>query len=221
MVVKPKRRQHSAEYKLRLLRELDECAGKGEVGAILRREGLYSSLISKWREQREQGSLNGLSGQRRGPKVDPNAAELARLQRENKRLAEALSKRIGKRKACAVLGIPRSPLYRTEDPRSAVRTSPRALSQPEREAVRQELNSERFQDCAPREVYASLLDEGRYLCFWRSMYRILDEHQEVRERRNQLRHPSYSKPELLATAPNQLWSWDITKLLGPTKWTYY
>ena len=135
--------------------------------------------------------------------------------------AAELSKRIGKREACAVLGIPRIRLYRTEKPRSAARTSPRALSQPEREAVRQELNSERFQDCAPREVYATLLDEGRYLCSWRSMYRILDEHQEVRERRNQLRHPNYSKPELLATAPNQLWSWDITKLLGPSKWTYY
>lgn len=92
VVAKPKRRQHSAEYKLRILRELDECAGKGEVGAILRREGLYSSLISKWREQREQGSLNGLGGQRRGPKVDPKAAELARLQRENKRLKEKLER---------------------------------------------------------------------------------------------------------------------------------
>jgi len=92
VVVKPKRRQHSAEYKLRILRELDECDGKGEIGAILRREGLYSSLISKWREQREKGSLNGLSGQKRGPKVDPNAAELARLQRENKRLKEQLER---------------------------------------------------------------------------------------------------------------------------------
>lgn len=92
VVVRPKRRQHTAEYKLRILRELDECGGKGEVGALLRREGLYSSLISKWREQREQGSLNGLGGQRRGPKVDPNAAELARLQRENKRLKEKLER---------------------------------------------------------------------------------------------------------------------------------
>lgn len=92
VVAKPKRRQHTAEYKLRILRELDECVGKGEVGAIIRREGLYSSLISKWREQREQGSLNGLGGQRRGPKVDPNAAELARLQRENKRLKEQLER---------------------------------------------------------------------------------------------------------------------------------
>lgn len=92
VVVRPKRRQHTVEYKLRILRELDECIGKGEVGAILRREGLYSSLISKWREQREQGSLDRLSGQRRGPKVEPNAAELARLQHENKRLKEKLER---------------------------------------------------------------------------------------------------------------------------------
>ena len=92
VVVRAKRRQHTAEYKLRILRELDECTEKGEVGAILRREGLYSSLISKWREQREQASLNGLGGQRRGPKIDPNAAELARLQRENKRLKEKLER---------------------------------------------------------------------------------------------------------------------------------
>lgn len=92
VVAKPKRRQHTAEYKLRILRELDGCTRKGEVGAILRREGLYSSLISKWREQREQGSLDGLGGQRRGPKVDPNAAELARLQHENKRLKEKLER---------------------------------------------------------------------------------------------------------------------------------
>ncbi len=76
VVVKAKRRQHSAEYKLRILREIDECKGKGEVGTLLRREGLYSSLVSKWREQRERGSLSGLSEQRRGPKVDPNTAEL-------------------------------------------------------------------------------------------------------------------------------------------------
>ena len=76
------------------------------------------------------------------------------------------------------------------------------------------LNSERFADQPPREVYATLLDEGKYLCSWRTMYRILDENQEVRERRNQLRHPQYAKPELLATQSNQLWSWDITKLKG-------
>ena len=135
--------------------------------------------------------------------------------------AEGLSKQVGKHQACAVLGVPRGRLYLREKRQSPRGPSPRSLSSNEKETVRQELNSERFQDCAPREVYATLLDEGRYLCSWRSMYRILDEHQEVRERRNQLRHPSYSKPELLATAPNQLWSWDITKLLGPSKWTYY
>lgn len=92
VVAKAKRRQYTAEYKLRILQELDSCTGKGEIGAVLRREGLYSSMISKWREQREKGSLNGLSGQKRGPKVDPNAAELARLQRENKRLKEQLER---------------------------------------------------------------------------------------------------------------------------------
>ena len=94
VVAKAKRRHalRSAEYKLRILRELDECQGKGEVGALLRREGLYSSLVSKWREQRERGGLSGLSGARRGPKVDPNAAELARLQRENQRLKEELER---------------------------------------------------------------------------------------------------------------------------------
>ena len=92
VVAKAKRRQYTAEYKLRILQELDACTGKGEIGAVLRREGLYSSMISTWREQCEKGSLNGLSGQKRGPKVDPNAAELARLQRENKRLKEQLER---------------------------------------------------------------------------------------------------------------------------------
>jgi putative transposase len=87
--------------------------------------------------------------------------------------------------------------------------------------VRDGLNSDRLVDSVPRQVYAALLDEEVYLCSWRTMYRILDEYQEVRERRNQLTHPAYTKPELLATAPNQLWSWDITKLLGPAKWTYF
>ena len=76
-------------------------------------------------------------------------------------------------------------------------------------------------DQAPAEIYATLLDEGRYFCSVRTMYRILEADQELRERRDQLRHPAYHKPELLATAPNQVWSWDITKLLGPTAWTCY
>ncbi len=126
--------------------------------------------------------------------------------------------------ACAALAVPRSSLYRARTPRpqrTSLKISLRAFSQAEKIKVRQELNSARFQDRAPREVYATLMDEGQYLCSWRSMYRILAENDEVCERRNQLCHPNYIKPELLATAPNQLWSWDITKLLGPSKWTYY
>lgn len=138
--------------------------------------------------------------------------------------AEQVAQQIGTQAACTALAVPKSSLYRerkTPAERTTRKISVRALSQVEKAEVHQELNSERFADQAPREVYATLLDEGRYLCSWRTMYRILAENDEVRERRNQLRHPDYAKPELLATAPNQLWSWDITKLLGPTKWTYY
>jgi len=92
VVAKAKRRQHPAEYKLRILREVAECQGTGKVGALLRREGLYSSLVSKWREQYDRGSLAGLSGKQRGPKVDANAEELLRLQRENQRLQEQLER---------------------------------------------------------------------------------------------------------------------------------
>lgn len=139
---------------------------------------------------------------------------------------EQLAETVGVSAACQALEMPRSSLYRARQGQAPDQTqesmvSPRALSPDEKVEVRQVLNSERFADQPPREVYATLLDEGTYLCSWRTMYRILDENQEVRERRNQLRHPQYARPELLATQPNQLWSWDITKLLGPTKWTYY
>ena len=126
--------------------------------------------------------------------------------------------------ACGALGVSRATLYRRRQP-PTIKTerapSPRALTPAEREHVRQELNSERFVDKSPPQVYATLLDEGRYLCSVRTMYRILDQNKETRERRNQLTRPNYRKPELLATAPNQVWSWDITKLKGPEKWTYY
>jgi len=98
---------------------------------------------------------------------------------------------------------------------------PRRLSTDERADVLDVLHEPRFIDLAPAEVYATLLDEGRRLCSVRTMHRVLAENTEAGERRNQLRHPNYTPPELLATAPNQLWSWDITKLLGPAKWTYY
>jgi len=138
--------------------------------------------------------------------------------------AEGLSERIGVAQACEVLGVPRSSLYRARrspQPPAPRPTPQRALSEEEKATVRETLNSERFWDCTPREVYATLLDDGIYLCHWRTMYRILEEHDEVRERRNQLQHPAYVKPELLATAPNQVWSWDITQLKGPAAWLYY
>ena len=88
-------------------------------------------------------------------------------------------------------------------------------------AVLARLHEPRFVDLAPAEVYATLLDEGEYLCSERTMYRVLAAQHEVRDRRDQLRHPRYAVPELLARRPNELWSWDITKLLGPAKWTYF
>ena len=119
----------------------------------------------------------------------------------------------------------RSTLYRRRQPvtpKPKRRPRPhRALDETEREEVLGALHCERFVDKAPAQVWATLLDEGTYLCSIRTMYRILEEHGEVRERRNQRRHPNYTKPELLAEAPNQVWSWDITKLRGPVKWTYY
>ena len=144
-------------------------------------------------------------------------------------MTEQLGEQVSITQACQVMGVPRSALYRSRqrarpaEPLAATSRSspPRALSVAEKAEVQRLLDSERFQDCAPREVYATLLDEGQYRCSWRTMYRILSEHDEVRERRNQLRHPVYARPELLATGPNQLWSWDITKLRGPAKWSYY
>jgi putative transposase len=143
--------------------------------------------------------------------------------------AKELAQDVGAQPACAALGVSRATFYRHSDteggaPQNAItasRRSPRALSADERQAVLDVLHEERFVDRAPAAVYAQLLDENRYLCSIRTLYRILDANQEVRERRDQLRHPKYHKPELLATAPNQVWSWDITKLLGPAKWTYF
>ena len=95
------------------------------------------------------------------------------------------------------------------------------MSVPQRQTVLDLLRADRFADQAPAKIYATLLDEGVYHCSIRTMYRILDRNGEVRERRQQLRHPVYQKPELLAEKPNEVWSWDITKLMGPTKWSYF
>ena len=130
----------------------------------------------------------------------------------------------GIRSLCMALGIARASYYRVQSPITSPNTEryhPRALSVEERQAVLSVVNSERFCDQAPAEVYATLLDEGQYLCSERTMYRILEDNHQVKERRDQLRHPQYTAPELLASRPNEIWSWDITKLLGPAKWTYF
>ena len=262
VVGKAERRRFTAEYKQKVLREADKCQWPGEIGAFLRREGLYWSNLSTWRKQRESGELAGLSARKRGPErreKNPLADRVRELERENGRLkrraerAEGIVElqkslgdfgdRTGRERReglmavvrenqarysvetiCAGLGIARASYYRMERPRRALvaeRVHPRALSANERQEALGVLNSERFWDQAPGEVYATLLDEGRYLCSERTMYRILAENQQVRERRDQIRHPCHQAPELIASGPNQVWSWDITKMFGPAKWTYF
>ena len=142
--------------------------------------------------------------------------------------AEQLGTSVGVKRACGSLGVSRATVYRHRA--SATKPAGEAASRPppplkldadEHQAVLDLLHSERFVDASPHTIHATVLEEGRYPCSVRTMYRILAEEAEVRERRNMLRHPQYAKPELLATGPNQLWSWDITKLKGPVKWTYF
>jgi putative transposase len=143
------------------------------------------------------------------------------------RTVEELTPIIGTRPACRAVGASVATIYRRRRPPdirpSRPRLTPaRALSEPEREAVLEVLHSERFVDVSPEETYATLLDDGTYLCSTRTMYRILAAHDGgVRERRGQLTHPAYAKPELLAERPNELWSWDVSKLKGPAKWTWF
>lgn len=133
-----------------------------------------------------------------------------------------LAAKIGVKAAYEVLNLPRSRAYPQPKAANQAREKPaHALSEEERAELRAVLNSERFMDKAPRQVYATLLDEGQYHCHWRTMYRLLSVYDEVHERRVLRQHPVYKKPELLATAPNQVWSWDITTLRGPSKWSHY
>lgn len=140
----------------------------------------------------------------------------------------SLSGQVSVSLACRALGLSRATLYRGQEKRvvslvpPAPRPTPlRALTQAERDRALSVLHSERFVDTSPGEVVATLLDEGRYVCSERTLYRILNEHDEVKERRNQARHGLYAKPELLATRPNEVWSWDITKVKGPGRGAYY
>ncbi|MEJ7892928.1 MAG: IS3 family transposase [Solirubrobacteraceae bacterium] len=268
MVERAKRRRFSAEYKLAVVREADGCSEPGEIGALLRREGLYSSHLTQWRQARDAGALEALKRPRGRKRADRRDVELAALRRraeraeaelvrarrvievQGKRLSasgraaraqrrgrehramieatvEELTPVIGTRPACRALGASPATIYRRRNPPpprpARPRTPPaRALTQTERAAVLAELNGERFADSAPAQVWATLLDEGRYLASERTMYRILaGEHGSVRERRAQLEHPAYQRPELLAQAPNEVYSWDITKLKGPAKWTHF
>lgn len=141
-------------------------------------------------------------------------------------LTEQLASKVGVLPACRAVGTPRSSLYRRrKGPQISApcpRPSPKqALTEGERLQVLDMLNSDRFLDLAPRQVYATLLDEGQYLCSWRTMYRILSDRDQVRERRRGHVHRAYEKPELLTSSPNSLWTWDITRLKGPVTWSYY
>jgi putative transposase len=137
---------------------------------------------------------------------------------------ETASLGMGTAPACDALGVSRASVYRQRapaKPAGARPPSPRALAPSERHVVLDTLHAERFLDQAPAQVHATLLDEGVYLCSPRTMYRLLDGADELKERRNHVSRPHFVKPELCATQPNALWSWDITKLLGPAKWTYF
>jgi putative transposase len=140
-------------------------------------------------------------------------------------VAQEIAPSYGVRATCAALGLSHATFYRRRragsPSGSSARKPPRKLTDQEEQRVLNTLNSERFGDQAVPEVHATLLDEGVYLCSPRTMYRILKRHQELRERRAQRRHPLYRKPELWATGPNQLWSWDITKVKGPAPWIFY
>ncbi|MFH0791844.1 MAG: IS3 family transposase [bacterium] len=258
-----RRRRFTSGYKLRILEKTDMCSKSGEIGKILRGEGLYFSHLSIWRKQRKEGILQGISSKKRGRKekgINPLSKELESLRKEkvrlekelkrsfliieaqkknfrdngNKRgtgikvesmnLATELSKEIGKKKACEVLKLSRATFYRHYERKKEKKRGipPLKLDNKEREKVIDTLHSERFCDMSPYEVYAQLLDESVFYCSIRTMYRILEnEHGSVKERRRQVLHPNYNKPELIATAPNQVWSWDITKLKSYKKWTYF
>jgi putative transposase len=142
--------------------------------------------------------------------------------------AETLGKAVGVVRACATLGVARATLYRQRSPAAAPVVAvparpvpPLKLTPAERDHALAILHAQRFLDASPHTIHATLLEEGQYPCSVRTLYRLLAAEGELRERRNILRHPHYAKPELLATGPNQLWSWDITKLKGPAKWTYF
>jgi len=254
----PVRRVFTAEYKLAILAEYDLCTESGDEGAILRREGLYSSLLTDWRRQHRQGLLKAAVNRVDGGRGGPSLAEVAKLRAENERLRKKLAQAeviidvqgkvrgarrrvsiildagvdelvaagVARNRACVALGRSRASHYRHRrppllGPPAPRPRSPRAIDGDEANAIVEVLNSERICDQAPAQIWAILLDEGRYVASISTMYRLLRARAQIRERRAQARLPATVKPELVATAPNQVWSWDITKLAGPYKWTWF
>lgn len=141
------------------------------------------------------------------------------------KLAVEASSEYGISESCKAFGVSQAAFYRQRNPKPEIETknkkNQRRLTKNEEDIVLNVLTNKRFMDESVPEIYTTLLDENTYLCSQRTMYRILERTQAVRERRDQCHHPEYKKPELLATGPNQVWSWDITKLKGPQKWSYY
>ena len=140
--------------------------------------------------------------------------------------AVSLGKNVGKKAACNALAISRATLYRHIDRKKVIReiqrpAPPLAFTTEEKQAVLDVAHEKRFWESSPYQIFATLLDEGKYLGSVRTIYRILSQQNEIKERRKQVNRTHYQKPELLATAPNQVWSWDITKLKGPVKWSYF
>ncbi|WP_247596308.1 MULTISPECIES: IS3 family transposase [unclassified Rhodococcus (in: high G+C Gram-positive bacteria)] len=267
-----RRRAFTAAEKIEHVRAYEQACESGDGGAYLRREGLYSSLISEWRKHRDAGVLVGKKPGEKVGKLTAEQAEIARLTRElnraNKRLntTEAALDIMGKgtralgislrergfrreeqqamttayttltgigissREGSVLTGLHRSTATR----RSVAATAPtppvpqepaaepvNKVTTSERRRILGVLNCERFVDLAPLQIYAQLLDEGIYLCSVSTMYRVLRENRQVSDRRRLARNPARACPELVATAPRQVYSWDITKLAGPVKGQYF
>lgn len=233
------RRQFPPAYKRQILDAVAACTQRGEIGALRRREApgppadaIRSARIARRavgapspRLDAPRGAGRALGG--RPQKVlaahRPDTPVTRRLRRDAVMATLAWPAALGHRRALGTaLGLSRATVYRAqrrarraETPAARRRPPARALSATERATVLDVLHTARFVDLAPAQVYATLLDEGTYLCAERTMYPVLADAQEVRARRAQRRHPVYTAPELLATGPNQLWSWDTTKLRGP------
>ena len=266
---RPRRRSFTAEYKARILDEYDALPiGPAERGALLRREGLYTSHLAEWRKARDAGAVRRLApkgageAERRAGRVGEGPApERAARDRagedqagvgdhgkSTRALGVALRERGLRPEVEAVIDeafdelssrVPRRPAgvpscwanrgrrttgasrRRSAGPPAPRPTPPNALSAEERAEVLAVLRSAEYCDLAPAQVWAVVLDDGRYLCSISTMYRLLRIAGENRERRRQRTHPAKKKPELIARRPNQVWSWDITKLQGPTRGVYY